>query len=133
MVAATSAIGSAAVSQTVRASEPLTAMDLAQEIHSAALLLSREIGDGVPATTGAEVRVLDDLDGAIFSPPIDASLENISAMAGWSQAVSLAPMDLNQPSLPAAADAGDAAFLQLTVTIRSGGEFAGTYTWWITP
>ena len=133
LVAAMSSLTVAAQSQSALATEPTTALTLANEIHTLAVGLSRAEGDGSPAHTGDEIAVLDDLDGASFSPPIDARRSSLAASTGWSQAVSIDPVAL---AVPATADAGrDSAdtLLKLTVTVRQGASPAGTYSWWINP
>jgi hypothetical protein len=133
LVAATSALTGAVKAQAIMAGTPITAFSLAREIHSAAQTLSRTPGDGVPATTGAEVETLDDLDGASFSPPVSARLANITAATGWSQEVDLESVELERPNTPADASAGSAALLRLTIIVREGGTVAGTYVWWLNP
>ena len=133
LVAATSAITAAAQSQAALASEPTTALTLANEIHTLAVGLSRAEGDGSPAHTGDEVAVLGDLDGASFSPPIDARKSSLVASTGWSQVVRIDPVALAAPT--AVDDGRDSpdTLLKLTVTVRQGASAAGTYSWWINP
>lgn len=133
LVAATSALGGSVKAQQVMAGEPITAFGLAREIHSAAQVLSRNVGDGVAATVGSEVLTLDDLDGATFSPPISARLAALPACTGWSQEVHLEYVNLTTPGILAADPVGNAALRRLTVTVRQGAEVAGTYVWWLNP
>ena len=133
LVAAMSSLTAAAQSQSLMATGPTTALTLANEIHTLAVGLSRAEGDGSPAHTGGEVAVLDDLDGASFSPPIDARKSSLAASTGWSQAVRIDPVALATPS--AVDDGRDSSdtLLKLTVTVRQGAADAGTYSWWINP
>jgi len=133
LVAATSALTGAVQAQEVMVGNPITAFSLAREVHSAAQILPRTTGDGVPATAGAEIVTRDDLDGASFSPPISAALADIAAAAGWSQDVSLETVDLDTPGATAAASAGSAALVRLTVVVRHRGVVEGTYVWWLNP
>jgi hypothetical protein len=133
LVAATAALTGAVKTKDILAGEPTTALGLAREIHGLALLLPRTAGDGVPASVPSEVVVLDDLDGATFSPPIDAGLTVRSSATGWSQAIDIARVDLASPGTLVVDDGGDDALLRLTVTIRQGAEVEGTYTWWLNP
>ncbi|MHC5209537.1 MAG: hypothetical protein ACYTG2_02320 [Planctomycetota bacterium] len=133
LVAASAAFTGAVKTQDSLAGEPTTALALAREIHGLALLLPRDAGDGVPATLPSEVAVLDDLDGATFSPPVDAGLTVRSEATGWSQAVDIARVDLASPGTLAVDADGDDALLRLTVTVKQGADVAGTYSWWINP
>ena len=134
VIAASSALGAAATAKTTRASQPLTAMDLAQEIHAATMLLPRSPGNGTPATAGDDVGILEDLDGAVFNPPLDAGLSDIPGMTRWSQEVDLAPLSLANPSNAAAVGADPSETLYaLTVTIKQDGVVQGAYTWWLMP
>jgi hypothetical protein len=133
LVAATAALTGAVKTQDALVGEPTTALALAREIHGLALLLPRTPGDGVPASGPTEVAVLDDLDGATFSPPIDAGLAVRTAATGWSQQVEIARVDLASPGTLAVDTDGDDALLRLTVTVLKGAAVEGTYTWWINP
>jgi hypothetical protein len=131
LVAATTALTGSVKAQQVMMGDPVTAFGLAREIHSAAQLLPRTPGDGVPATTGAEVVTLDDLDDATFSPPLSARLASLTGSAGWSQEVHLEHVNLTTPGILAEDPETNAALLRLTVTVRQGAEVAGTYIWWL--
>jgi hypothetical protein len=133
MVAATTALTSSVHTYNVLAGQPFTALTLAREIHAAALTLPRDPGDGVPATDGSEVVVLDDLDGALFSPPIDAQLATLAHVSGWSQDVALERVSLSQPDQPAALSADLSTLWRLDVVIRQGAKEVGRYSWWINP
>ena len=133
LVAAMSSLTVAAQSQSALATGPTTALTLANEIHTLAVGLPRTEGDGSPAHAGGDVAVLDDLDGATFSPPIDARRGSLTSSTGWSQAVRIDPVALAAPT--AADDGRDSAdtLLRLTVTVSQGADSAGTYSWWINP
>jgi hypothetical protein len=156
LVAAMMSLSSAAQSQAALASGPTTALTLANEIHTLALSLPKTAGDGTPAHSGSEVAVLDDLDGASFSPPIDASKGALTASTGWTQSVTIDSIDLTGAAQTADDDDDDEGhghghghghdddededesdsadtLLKLTVTVRQGSAAAGTYTWWINP
>jgi hypothetical protein len=133
LVTATTALSTAVVAQNTLVSQPVTAYGLAREIHSLALLLPRTEGDGVPAATGAQVQLLEDLDGASFTPAIGADAGAAVGGLGWSQDVELEIVDLASPTLLAADASSDSTLLRLTVTVREGAEERGTYVWWLNP
>jgi type II secretory pathway pseudopilin PulG len=133
LVAAMSSLTAATQSQSALATGPTTALTLANEIHTLALGLPRTAGDGTPARAGGEVAVLDDLDGASFSPPIDAQRGSLAASTGWSQAVSVDPVALAAPTVTDEDRSSSDTLLKLTVTVRQGAAAAGTYSWWINP
>jgi prepilin-type N-terminal cleavage/methylation domain-containing protein len=133
LVAAMGALTSATQSQSALATGPTTALTLANEIHTLALALPRAAGDGTPAHAGGEVAVLDDLDGASFSPPIDARRGSLSSSTGWSQAVRVDPVALAAPTVADDDRSSSDTLLKLTVTVRQGADAAGTYSWWINP
>ncbi len=132
LVAATTSLTGSVRAQDIMVGEPVTALGLAREIHSLSLVLPHTAGDGQPATTGSEVKLLEDLDGAKLSPPIDAAAQPLTSATGWSQEVTLEPVELAQPDR-LAASAGAATLLRLTVVVREGGAVVGTYVWWINP
>jgi len=133
LVAATGSLGAATQTQNALATGPTTALMLANEIHTLALSLPRTPGDGTPAHAGAEVAVLDDLDGASFSPPIDARRGSLDASSAWTQSVRVDPVSLATPAEADESLRGTDSLLKLTVTVRQGGAIAGSYTWWIDP
>jgi prepilin-type N-terminal cleavage/methylation domain-containing protein len=133
LVAATGAIGGAVSARAALSSEPVTAFELAREIHSLALVLPRDAGDGLPAATGADIALLEDLDGARFSPPVSAARAALAHATGWSQEVTLEAVDLAAPGSLAADATADAVLLRLTVVVREGASLRGTYVWWLNP
>jgi prepilin-type N-terminal cleavage/methylation domain-containing protein len=133
LAAATGAIGGAVSARDTLSGEPVTAFGLAREIHSLALVLPRGAGDGLPAATGADVALLEDLDGARFSPPVSAGRASLSHATGWSQDVTLEAVDLAAPGSLAADAAADDVLLRLTVVVREGANARGTYVWWLNP
>ena len=133
LVAASTSISGTVQAQSIMSGEPVTALGFAREIHSLALVLPHTAGDGTPATTGSEVAVLDDLDGAQFTPPIDAAKQTLTAYVGWSQQVLIESVDLASPDQLAASPGAAGTLLRLTVTVRQGGSVVGTYVWWINP
>lgn len=132
LVAAMTSLSTTARTQAVLATGPTTALTLANEIHTLALSLPRTAGDGSPARAGSEVAVLDDLDGAIFSPPIDARKAALTSSIGWTQTVDVEPIDLAGAGEDEE-DASSSTLLKLTVAVRQGSAAAGTFTWWINP
>jgi prepilin-type N-terminal cleavage/methylation domain-containing protein len=72
---------------------------------------------------------LDDLDGAVFSPPINARRQVVPNMTGWSQKVRVDSVD---PSLvTAAVPSGSTAVSRVTVTIYQNGKQVYTTNWLI--
>jgi len=133
LVAATSSITGSVQAKHILVGEPGIALGLAREIHTVAQVLPRDAGDGVAATVGSEVAVLDDLDGATFSPPLAANLASLSQSAGWSQQVAIDTVTLAAPDQLATSADGSAVLLRLTVTVREGASVVGSYTWWLNP
>lgn len=133
LLAASQAMGAAALSHQARLSGPLTALDLAQEVHAATMLLDRGPGLGRPASNPAEVTALLDLHGAAFRPAVDASLTPIPDAGRFTQEIALQRVLLSDPAVAASAPDRTDALYTLTVTIREDGAVAGTYTWWISP
>ena len=133
LVTATTALTSAAVAQDQLVTAPVTAYGLAREIHSLALLLPRDTGDGQPAANGAAVLLLEDLDGARFNPPIAADKRTLTHDSEWTQQIDLEPVELSDPDLPAADATASGTLLRLTVTVLEGPTARGSYVWWMNP
>ena len=79
---------------------------------------------------------LDSLDGAVFSPPIDAKPSTIKAAEGWSQAISVSVYDLADTTTAVSSTMDGAAkttttLYKLSVTIKERGVDKGTWWWWI--
>src|SRR3954449_6966946 len=81
---------------------------------------------GETATTADD---LDDLDGAVFSPPINARRQVIANMTGWSQKVRVDSVDPNLVS--AAVPSGSTAVSRVTVTILRDGKQVYSANWLI--
>lgn len=133
LVASIQALGNAAVVKETFQAEPETAFTLAYEIQAMALTLPRDTWDGVAATRGAELEVLEDLAGAVFNPPINARLGLRSDLPSWSQHVSLTKVSLDDPESAAVPEDGEAWFWRMDVQVTKGAEQRGHYTWWIQP
>lgn len=137
LVATTSAMSAASSAKLVLASGPLDAARLARDVHSIALGLP----SGAPTTERAagyhDLAVRQDLDGAVFSPPIDATGAEVAALAAWTQRVAferLALSDLQTPSdAPLVAAGAWPALDRLTVTIVEGEVELGRFVFWMTP
>ncbi len=133
LVAATSSITGSVKAKHILVGEPGIALGLAREIHSVAQVLPRGAGGSTPASVGSDVLVLEDLNGATFSPPLAATLDSLNQSVGWSQAVAIDTVALASPDQLATNTDGSAVLLRLTVTIREGATVVGTYTWWLNP
>ncbi|HEX5010503.1 MAG TPA: hypothetical protein VFY71_08875 [Planctomycetota bacterium] len=133
LVTATTALTSAAVAQDQLVTAPVTAYSLAREIHSLALVLPRDAGDGQPAASGAAVLLLEDLDGASFNPPIAADRRRLTYDEDWTQQVAIEPVELGDPAQPAADATAAGTLLRLTVTVLQGSTERGSYVWWMSP
>jgi hypothetical protein len=133
LVTATTALTSAAVAQDELVTAPVTAYGLAREIHSLALVLPRDEGDGHPAVNGAGVELLEDLNGASFNPPIAADRRGLTHDSDWTQQVLIEAVDLADPEQPADVSMPSATLLRLTVTVLEGRTARGSYVWWMNP
>jgi hypothetical protein len=132
-VTATTALSTAVEAQDQLVGTPITAYGLAREIHSLALLLPREVRDGLPAPSGADVVALEDLNGARFHPPIRADKSEMTDASAWKQAVLVQTVQLASPNVLAADPTARDVLLRLTVEVLQNGEVRGTYVWWMNP
>ena len=132
----TAGITALGVSVEVKAHHTKTAdvtSTLAKNIHALALGLSRDPGDGNPASNGTGVLLLEDLDGASFTPPIRADRTTRTDLPGWTQQIQLTAVSLADPSSAAAPEDGAAVLWKLRVTILQDSDVRGTYEWWLIP
>lgn len=109
---------------------------LASHVHEVAVGLSKKTS-GLPiASAGNEVLALDTLDGAVFSPPIDARLAVIPGSTGWAQQVDLRTVDPTGATTPrnfSGPNPVAAAMVELSVTVTHMGRAVDTFTWWLSP
>jgi hypothetical protein len=131
--AVATAIGQAAILKQTQDENPSQAIMLATTIHTLAMQLPRETWDGSPATSGATLETLGDLTGAVFSPPIDLKRATRTALAGWSQEVSLREVGIDDPTTDAAVSGETQTLWEVSVTIKQGSEIEGSYVWWVVP
>ena len=111
----------------VAGNELTTGVNLAGSIHEMAIGLP--FNDSRQTFVG-QYRDIWDLDGAMFSPPIDACRAPISFAAGWVQQVSVQSVDNQSIGNAVAKDrAGPTA--QLVVTVSHNGRFVYTGRWLI--
>jgi len=130
LVASMNSFSGSIATQHALAGESVTAFGLAREIHTLAEALPR--GPASEEVTGiADVAVLADLDGASFSPPVDAARRSLGSAAGWSQTVTVDTVDLLAPGVAAADDGSPAQLFRLIVKVDDGAGGGGTYTWWL--
>ncbi len=70
---------------------------------------------------------IDDLDGRVFSPPIDARRQTLSNYAGWQQSVVVRSVDPDL--LTSAVPNGTTPANRVTVTVRRNGQFVCDLSW----
>ncbi len=134
------ALSSANESKSIHSEEPIDAALIAKEMYELALRQDTA-DDGDPPATGAEgVKGLDSLDGASFSPPLNASLAELSltSAASWRQELDLQVFDLSDLDTPTSEDftgATDSSstLFRLTVHVTFRGLDKGTWWWWLNP
>jgi hypothetical protein len=119
------------------AQDPVTAHQLAREIHTLARRLPRDAADSTLITKAVDATALGTLAGAVFQPPIMADGTEYSSLPGWSQRVTLHLVSLDSPNTETALDprskqASDGSFMyQLSVTIHDGSSEVDTFKWWL--
>ena len=140
VVSASWAVGMASQARAITQEDSLDAALVAREVFELALGQdSVDDGDG-PAKDAAGVSGLDSLDGASFSPPLDATGAEL-AMANpelWSQACDVQVYDLADLGAPVAEQFAGAAqssstLYRLTVSVSFRGQDQGSWWWWINP
>lgn len=132
VVAGITSITQSVKTQKAQQADPLTAYSLASEIHALALTLPRT-GTGPAATAPSGVTVLANLNGADFSPPINARLVRRADLGAWRQQSTVRMVKLSDPTALATVADGQAVLHELIVTISEGAEVRGTYSWWLIP
>lgn len=70
---------------------------------------------------------IDDLDGAVFSPPIDAVRKRLVDLAAWEQRITVRSVDPNRLTL--VVPSGSTPASQVTVEIRHRGRTVYTASW----
>ena len=114
-----------------------TAVNLANSIHELTYGLS--FADPVTPThwgpetgeTLATYNDVDDFDGQVFSPPIDARRQSLPNFTNWSQAVTVQKVDVNRLST-VVPNATVMPTLRVTVTVKHLGQTVYAETWLIT-
>ena len=128
----------AAQGQSLLGEDPLPYL-LAREIRELAEALPREPSGFVGVTRGSDVRALDSLHGAVFSPPLRSDRTAQSSLSGWAQRVTLAVCTLEDPATPTGESptlglARNAQRLyRLSVAITYAGQAIDHFDWWLTP
>jgi prepilin-type N-terminal cleavage/methylation domain-containing protein len=110
-----------------------TAINLANNIHELTFNLHftspTNPGHWGPETgeTLATYDDMDDFDGQVFSPPIDARRQTLNMFAGWSQTVSVQSVDPNMLTLvvPQATSPVE----RITVTVKRGSTIVYVESW----
>lgn len=119
--------------------KPVTATMVAQEIFELAQNLQREPAGVIGVTSFDEIKALDALIGAEFSPPIRANGEVFTGIDNWTQEVTLDVYgldDLSAKKLQSALDGlekTDAKVFQLVVVVKDGAQELDTFRWFLTP
>jgi len=72
---------------------------------------------------------LDDLDGAVFSPPIDAMRVPLTDLAGWEQRLTVRSADPDRLTLTV--PNGSAPAVRVTVEVRHNGRTVYTTGWYV--
>ena len=136
LMASSWALNHAAGTRVAQAREPVGAALLAGHIHTLASTLSREPSGLPPAVDAAGLLALDSLDGAVFSPPLDADLDTLDDLQGWAQQVDIG---LVHPATPEVVEAWSppaalgSHLILLTVDISHAGTSQGRFRWWLAP
>ncbi|MHC4845907.1 MAG: type IV pilus modification PilV family protein [Planctomycetota bacterium] len=136
LVSASWAMSQASSSKALLTEDSIEAALLAREIHELALRLPTDASGQPAAAAAADVVALDTLDGAVFSPPINAKPAVIATATGWSQTVAVSVYDLTDTSSAVAAKIAGATkdqntLYKLSVTIKERGVDKGTWWWWL--
>ena len=140
VVSAGWALSGASSSQQAHAEEPIDAALVAKEIYELALRQDTASNGSAPARDAAGVSGLDSLDGARFSPPLDATLQTLAIAdpQRWQQDVDLQVYDMSDLETPTsqaftgAAESSSTLF-RLIVRVSFRGEDMGTWWWWLNP
>lgn len=127
VVAATHSLTMTAAAQHEVQAQPSTAFELARDVFRVAQTLGREAGDGLPAESLDELLLLEDLDGAELSPPIDGLMQERDGLDSWTQRTFVRRVGLADPTTTQA----DGDLYELTVVIDEGPDTVGTYRWWL--
>jgi len=127
VVAATHSLTATVTMQDVTQERPTTAFELAREMFRIAQTLEQAPGDGQPATRPDELVLLEDLDGASFSPPLDGRKQEQTGLSDWTQRTFLRRVDLADPTTTD--DEGQ--LHELTVVVDEGQDTVGSYRWWL--
>jgi type II secretory pathway pseudopilin PulG len=109
------------------------AVNLANNIHE--MTLNLYFADPVhPANWGLEAGEtlataddLDDFDGAVFSPPIDARRQPLANFANWSQSVTVQSVDPNR--LTTTVPNGSTPTERVTVSVSHFGQVVYQESW----
>jgi hypothetical protein len=117
----------------VNGAELTTALNLAKGIRELSLGLS--VADPTtPSHWGAEAgetlatfNDMDDFDGQVFSPPIDARRNTLAAYANWQQTVKVETVDPNRLTL--VVPHGSQPALRVTVSISHNGKAITDVSW----
>jgi hypothetical protein len=126
-VAAMCELLTAGTAVNVSGNELTTGVNLAGSIHELAIELP--FSDPGHPVVGPYHDIWD-LDGAAFSPPIDAGRAPIFSAEGWSQQVSVQSVD-NQNIGTAVANDQSGPTAQLIVTVSRNGRFVYSGRWLI--
>lgn len=73
---------------------------------------------------------VNDLDGAVFNPPVDARRQRMGGLEGWSQHITV--QSVNPDRLTQALANGSSGMNRLTVDVRFNGESVYRQSWLVT-
>lgn len=126
-VVALLALFAAGSSSNARGAETATAVNLSNNIHELMLTLAfTDSSKHWGLDSGETIYNCDDvedLDGAVFSPPVDSVRKPINELPGWSQSVSVKSVDSNNVTFQEPTSSSSTyPMARVTVTISRNGK-----------
>lgn len=130
------ALVAASTQQTTDSANVTAGMNLARNVRELSMALAfRENGGGFGAETGQSANNpvtwddVDDVNGAVLSPPIAATRTRLTEMTGWTQTVTVQNVDPNRLTLTV--PNGTSAAARVTVVVSRNGERVCDMTWFV--
>ena len=117
------------------ATEMTTAVNLANSVREMTLRLAfADAANHWGLDNGETIQNCDnveDLDGAVFSPPVDASRAAIANLATWRQRVRVQSIDPGAVDLEVPNDTSASPMLRVTCTVENNGVQVHQLEWLI--